>query len=98
MKQVMQQQETKPRGIACSVPEMARLMDVTNGKIREFITEGMPVFSGGGKGKANVLSSADCIEWLRQRGFGKAGPKSTKQFDEDDPRKRFELLKLEQTE
>lgn len=89
------------RGIACSVPEFAKLMNVTPNAIRALIMEGMPVYDGGGKGKSNVLSSADCIQWLRGRGFPKSGRKPKSETDpepDNDPKRQMERLKLEQTE
>lgn len=96
------QQLAQPlKGEALSVPQLAKLMAVSNVKIREFITEGMPVYSGGGKGIPNVLSSADCIQWLRQRGTAKLGRKPNSSVNpetENDPKRQMERLKLEQTE
>lgn len=89
-----QQPGAKPNGEPLSTPQLARLMGVPSNKIREFIVDGMPVFRRGGQGTPNILSSADCIQWLRERGIGRPGPKTS----ENDPKRRIESLRAEEIE
>jgi phage terminase Nu1 subunit (DNA packaging protein) len=86
------------RGKPLSTQEFAALMDVTSHQIREFINDGMPVYKLGGKGKQHILSSADCISWLRQRkGNGLVG-RPPKEIDENDPKSRINAIKVERAE
>lgn len=79
----------KPRGIALSVQELAKFLDVTEQRIRQLMREGMPVFEQGGKGKGHVLSSYDTIwfyieyEQKKKRGLAKEKP------DEPDTKSRI---------
>ena len=64
---IVAQTPIKARGKAVSVPELAEILDLTPPRIRELITEGMPVFERGGKGISHILSTADCIYWYMER-------------------------------
>lgn len=65
------------RGKLLSVPEFAELCGLTSSQVREFITDGCPVYERGSRGRQHVLNSADLIQWLRGhvRGNNSTGPK-----------------------
>jgi hypothetical protein len=93
---------TDIRGMAVSVVELGRLLDIVPGRIRELLAEGMPIHKKGARGQPHVLSSADCIDWLieRQKRANPVGrpPSTAKEPEANSTKARIDAIRIEKAE